>query len=302
MTQGRQQSGMAFEAQDTGHIVARVGVSITFFMKDWRGSEANIVAAYQRVRPLIEEQARWYRTGSMRGISKIRKGTLDGPLVLTQTPPPKGAHFALTLMSGETDEDVGPVTFFLSLLDSAVENEASVFHIALPLDWAKKPDALRVLFLDLARLLPFRSGLSGYATQVHEGRADPTADEACRVWLRRYLGIDSMHVIVVTEYVLNAIKGVNWLTAFDKTFADKLGGLPKVKKSLRAPITVHELEHGLVIQAGPRPLLGDTYENEEMSLYKAVDGAIRPIRLHDDVVLPGFQDEDETAEWMTRFK
>jgi hypothetical protein len=302
MTHVRQEKGMTFEARDAGHIVARVGISMTFFMKDWRGSEANVVAAYQRVRPLIEEQARWYRTGSMRGMGKIRKGTLDGPLVLTQAPPPKGAHFALTLTSGETGDDVGPVTFFLSLLDSAVEKEASAFHIALPLDWAKKPDMLRALFLDLARLLPFRSGLAGYATQVDEGEADPAADRACRGWLRRYLGIDSMHVIVVTDYVLNAIKGVNWLTAFDKTFAGKLGGMPKIKKSLRAPITVHELEHGSVIQAGPDPLLGDTYENEEMSLYKAVDVAIRPNRLRDDAVLPGFQDEDETAEWMARFE
>jgi hypothetical protein len=302
MAPAKQGKSTQFQARDSGHIVARVNISLTFFMKEWRGQESNIVSAYQRVRPIIEEHARWHRTGSMRGMGKIRKGTLDGPLVLAQSPPPKSVPFVLTLTSGETEDDVGPVTFYLSLGDAAIEREASAFHLALPLDVAKKPDVLKTLFLDLAQLLPFRSGVAGYATQVDEGEADPTADQACRVWLRRYLGIDSMHLILIKEFVLTKVKGVNWLTALDAGFVAKLGGSAALKESLPVPISVHDLDGGVVIQAGPAPLLGDTYENESMSTYKAVDATIRRVRLDGGVVLPGFQDADETAEWMARFE
>lgn len=302
MTHSRKKTGASFEAKDSGHTIARVGLSLTFFMERWRGSEANIAAAYRKIKPLLDADARWYRTGSMRSMGKVKKGVLDGPLVIEQSPPPKGAAFSLTLTSGATADDVGPVTFYMSLVDSAKDKEASVFHLAVPLAWAQKPEALQGLFLELAALLPFRSGLGGYATQVDEGEADPTADEACRAWLRRYRGIDSMHAIVITEYVLTKAKGINWLTAIDSVVAAKLGGAAKLGKRLHPPIAVHAVGGGLVIQAGAQPLLLDAYSSEDASLYRTVDAAIRPARLTGGPVLPGFEDEDETAEWMARFE
>lgn len=283
-----------FQAVDTGYVVARVGLSITFFMKNWRGHEKAIVQAYQHVRPILEETIRWYRTEAMRSKKKVAKDTLDAPLVLETTSP--RAPYSLRLTSGPTSRDVGPVTFYLALTDSRIEPEASAFHLALPLDWAEDPERFRQLFLDLAALLPFHSGLAGYATQIDEGEASPPADEACRRWLRQYHGIDSMDVVDVAEYVVNKAKGVNWLTALDKTFTKKLA-----KGKLPAKVQTHKVGDAVVLQAGPEPLLLDTYKNEDTSLYAAVDTAIRPVRMR-HAILPGFDDAEETAEWLARFE
>jgi hypothetical protein len=293
-------SAAKFEAMDTGHIVARVCLSMTFFMRDWRGHEAKIVQAYQRVRPILDENIRWYRTAAMRSMGKVKKDTLDAPLVIKQAPPPVRVPYTLTLTSGKTADDVGPVTFYLALIDTATERAASAFHLALPLDWAKDPGRFRQLFVDLAELLPFRSGLAGYATQIDEGEASRPADEACRRWLRQYYGIDSIDVIDVSEDVLSKAKGVNWLTAIDKSFARKLG-VDKLRRQLPARVQMHPVGDAVILQAGPEPLLLDQYKDEDTSLYAAVDAAIRPVRLSRSI-LPGFNDAEETAEWLARFE
>src|SRR5262249_52402114 len=158
------------------------------------------------------------------------------------------------------------------------ENQASAFHVTLPLEYADKSDDLRALVLDLADLIPFRSGLAGYATSVDEGELSRIAEDACKHWLLRYRGIDSMDVTVTTEYTLNKVKGVSWLTAIDHAFVKKLGGLDALRQKLHPPIVVHERKNGIVIQAGRKPLLIDTYKDDDESLYKGVDEAIRPVR------------------------
>src|SRR5262245_44965045 len=103
-----------FEAENAvGHVVARICLSVTFFIKDWRGHEAKITQAYRRVRTILDEHIRWYRTAAMRSMRKLGKDTLDAPLALEKNPPSR-APYQLTLTSGATEDDVGPVTFFLS--------------------------------------------------------------------------------------------------------------------------------------------------------------------------------------------
>lgn len=271
-------------------------MSLTFFMRAWRGHERAIVDGYQRVRPLFAEHMRFFRKGDLGTQAKLGKTTLDAPLRLTSE---SLDGFKLELASA--DPGVGPYTFQL-LLSSRSEKEASAFHLSLPAAWAERPDDACALFHDLAERLPFRFGLAGYATQVDEGSANPNADRACAEWLARFKAVDSMHVIVMQEYARTKIKGVNWLTALDAGLTRDVGGAGKLRRAL-GEATVHELSKGgVVLRAGSRPLLGDRTKDEDVTAYSKVDAALRTVRLRKGPVLPGFMDEKETAAWLARYE
>jgi hypothetical protein len=74
------------------------------------------------------------------------------------------------------------------------------------------------------------------------------------------------------------IRSIGWLTAVDDAFVADLGGVAKLRRELDAECPLHVYDGGVVIQAGPRPEIGDQHRGKPMDAYRRVARTLRPIR------------------------
>jgi len=98
------------------------------------------------------------------------------------------------------------------------------------------------------------------------------------------------------------------LTALDDGFVKELGGLDKIKVELGPACPIHFYEGGIVIQAGPRPQLGDSNRGIVLEEYRRVARLVKPLRF--EAINPKFpllsvnsplDAQEESVKWLRRF-
>jgi Protein of unknown function (DUF3396) len=82
------------------------------------------------------------------------------------------------------------------------------------------------------------------------------------------------------EYI-PLVKRASWTTALHELTVDYLGGADKIRAELadESRIRVVSLPHGLIIQAGARPQLGDLNKGDYLPLQRRVAKVLRPARV-----------------------
>jgi Protein of unknown function (DUF3396) len=135
-------------------------------------------------------------------------------------------------------------------------------------------------------------------------------------WAQRFPGLEAdyptSHLIWLPkgrEDGRGGIKGVNWLTVIADRWLAELGGVEKVQADLAAldaHYIVHRFGGGVMIQAGPRPQLGDAEENRWPELYVKLSKYLKPIRITRhrpfQYAGPGLRfDLDRSKAWLRRF-
>ena len=123
-----------------------------------------------------------------------------------------------------------------------------------------------------------------------------------------------------TRLFENHIAGINWLTVICRRFAEQVGG----EESLRAlgkEYPIARYDDGFIIQAGPKPELGDRKAKRIPSYYGKVHELLRPLYppqtclyyLASCLLPPDYVPKNEKAEnrqalhaffdqWMRRFE
>ena len=153
------------------------------------------------------------------------------------------------------------------------------------LSLAEHPGALPEMLLDFCRRLKPVSGYGGIgmndcADYGLAARYEPIEYEVAQ----RFPGFEaestSGHGIWLGKG--DGIKGANWLTVVGDRFLARLGGADAVQAALVAldsRFLVHRFDGGVMIQAGPRPELGDAAQDEYPVLYVKLAKYLRPIRV-----------------------
>ena len=118
---------------------------------------------------------------------------------------------------------------------------------------------------------------------------------------QRYPGIDIPDLDGDLYVIKNGIKCVNWLTFLNKAYCDRLGGVEGMHKSLGGDIMVHLLANGVIIQAGPRPEIGDVNRRARLPLYRKVGRVLASLRAKDHPPFIPSADDDATEKWLGRF-
>lgn len=162
-------------------------------------------------------------------------------------------------------------------------SNASYIRQVLPYrDLADDPAAFVRRTLDVAGRLPFMCGHCGYSLEISRTFRSPGQDKAYPIAMRHHgLGL---HTDLASWRLrdTNALDTVNWLTLVGAEALKILGGRPSVVSELSAlpDVTVHELDTGLVVQAGPCPEIGSG-RRTDLKPYRAVYGVLRPaLELH----------------------
>jgi Protein of unknown function (DUF3396) len=147
----------------------------------------------------------------------------------------------------------------------------------------------------------FHGGTAGYMFSFAESER-PLAFDQIWAWARRYWGIEVIDVSAGSWEVLRGTYGPNWLTMVSDQMIDSK--LPRVslRSRLRPGVDIRPLHRGVMIQAGPRPLLGDMNRFEDVSVYAGASQLLEPVFLREPKDFPGmFTDHKSTAAWIRRF-
>jgi hypothetical protein len=200
-----------------------------------------------------------------------------------------------------------------------VPRVASMLRVTLPLDHPlAEPERLRawVLEFQLVKTWPVFSGQAGYALNFYRQAArsslyGPTQQLLASL-CQRYPGFDwdgggvqprILRYQPELRGFLPLLKRVNWLNLVcDKTIGF-LGGRDSLRARLQGeqPITVQDHEHGLAIQAGPIPQIGDLGHRDFVPAYRQVARVLRPVRIDDMDGLGGGFMVGATNEWLNAF-
>ena len=115
----------------------------------------------------------------------------------------------------------------------------------------------------------------------------------------RHPGIDIVRIPFDAKAVGNdGLKTVNWLTLLDTDLLKQLGGQRGLRSKLSTDIDLITTKHGVIVQAGPVPGLGDVNRTEVLPLYREIDALLEPwIKVAAGRSM-GFQTKDSVARTM----
>ena len=99
---------------------------------------------------------------------------------------------------------------------------------------------------------------------------------------RKYLGVDLGRPLFLADYMAHGIKTPNWLTFVGDDFLEMMGGKDTMIGKLPESVEPLDLEHGLLLKAGPQPLFGEVNRKEDLADYRAVAEACRAVAIPDE--------------------
>ncbi len=132
--------------------------------------------------------------------------------------------------------------------------------------------------LDVCETLPVQSGVVGFV--LNEGTLrtkDKAVDRRMRELLASSPTIDIAEDLTDVLVKPDRIRGVGWLTVLGTDAEKVVGGEARLRRELPRAVVLHRTKHALVVQAGPRPVLGDGALDAYRDTHRALERAIAPV-------------------------
>jgi hypothetical protein len=101
------------------------------------------------------------------------------------------------------------------------------------------------------------------------------------------------------------IKGVNWLTILGDRWLKEMGGIEHLRILLDESFGFYPYEGGLIIQAGPKPQIGDAQANRWPQRYVTLAKVLKKIQITNHYPFhfggPGRMNHQASLAWLFRF-
>ncbi len=296
---------------EKGMPVIRIGLFLTFYIWDAHKPEVRegVVRCFEDYWKTCGDKLRW----ATKNTRWVRVGPkVPTPRETARTTPPDGA-WQFVYHGGESIEESSDYRFRV-LGQRKWKSEMGFLgylSASFPLTYfADRPQKLPGFVSRWASWVrPFHGyGGVGILESISESETVDHQPAAYAI-ARRFPGIEADYPVTHALDLKDGIKGVNWLTVLKDHWLDKLGGLAKLRSQLGPEFLFHEYPGGVVIQAGPKPRMGDRNRRRRPELYVKLNTALRPIRVqkvrsfHQNILLGGPPrfDNDASQEYLTRF-
>ncbi len=244
----------------------------------------------------IRDRVNYYSMEESVKRKKIKNSAFElVPYALEHAGTEKDNNFSqITLLCGENKGDYSDIFF------DWYEYDDGYIRLCLPIEEVMAdPEKYLTLCLDAASELPFLFGQAGFSMNyeaIYMNGSSYLADPI----IGRFHGVNVIHPWFY-ESSTDGIPTVNWLTFVRDEFVEKLGGLSKLKSQESDGVIVHPLKHGLAIQAGPAPLLGDVNEQESLAPYYRAGEILAPVKTIEEIQSKIGGGRAEATEWAHRF-
>ncbi|HEX8697208.1 MAG TPA: type VI immunity family protein, partial [Myxococcaceae bacterium] len=168
----------------------------------------------------------------------------------------------------------------------------------LPTEYLKEhgPGRVRELAVELATLLPVRSGYCGLS---FNGDLDLAGmDSKLLPYWKRYPGIDIPSPFGYSWDMGKRLRGPHWVNFLGQPVLGELGGVLGLREQLKHPeTTVQELPGDkAVITLGPWPEAGDMEKGEVLPAYRELARVLEPWLYQSEVSML-HQSKEETRRW-----
>ncbi|XYH93891.1 type VI immunity family protein [Sorangium sp. So ce1128] len=217
-----------------------------------------------------------------------------------------GVDWEFGLHGGEHKSDASD--FQVSGLGS---DEASkimgFFQVHLPLPWfTEHPGTFPEFVLGLCQRIKPLSGYGGIGvleplSVIARARFQPVV----RTLAERFPGLEIEDCSGHTLWLKDGIKGVNWLTILGDRWIQAAGGADYLRVRLDENFTFYSYDGGLMIQAGPKPQLGDVQGNRWPQHYVTLAKVLKKIQITNHYPFhlggPGRMDKEASMAWLFRF-
>jgi hypothetical protein len=162
------------------------------------------------------------------------------------------------------------------------------------------PSRVRELAVELATLLPVRSGFCGLS---FNGELDMAGMELKLLpYWKRYPGIDIPSPTGYSRDMGKRLRGPHWMNFLGQPVLGELGGVPGLRERLKSPeTTVQELPGDkALITLGEWPEAGDLEKGEVLLAYRELARVLEPWLYQSEVSMLQ-QSKEETRSWERRF-
>ena len=293
-----------------GRPALRIGLLATMFLAEsWtRPVREAVTSAAESYLCAFQPFLKWAKHPRTAHIHPIEKGKVPFPRDwLPQHEDGKAWEFGFH--GGETDEAASE--FQVSAYGSDnVKKATGFFQIYLPVTWfAEHPGTFQDFVLSFANRLRPLSGYAGigvletldnYAREPFQATVKQIAD--------RFPGLEIESRPIHAIHAGKGIKGVNWLTLLGDPWVQAIGGLEYLRVRLGDDFKLTPYDSGLMIQAGPKPQIGDVAANRWPSHYVTLAKVLKPIQIKDhypfhfgDSRGPARMDHEASKAWIFRF-
>ena len=152
---------------------------------------------------------------------------------------------------------------------------------------------------------PVHWGTAGYTLLWN----DLTSDDGLGTqWqarqLKRHPGLNKGEFTRTGLWADRGLSTVGWLTMLGDAIVEQAGGRKEIEAALSADVVIHDLAHGLLLQAGPQAQLGDVNRADNLPAYASVAQALTKAFPPEDTLralgVEGM-DEDDGLAWHRRF-
>jgi hypothetical protein len=300
-----------------GRVVLQVAQIVTVYVEEAYRQEVRegIASCCEGYFRRFGQHLRWTLNTEERRMDRFGEGKRSRPGAWL---PALGEDesFYLLCHGGEDERAASPFFVEVSGVERRPHLELGYLRMSLPL-LRLADGALPALVLDLCRTLKPVSGYGGIG--VVESASSILLhryESMVYAWAQRFPGLEVDSPQIHVNWLLkgregdrDGIKGGNWLTALGDRYVAELGGADSIEADLEAlddRFLVHRYEGGIMIQAGPRPELGDAERDLWPALYVKLAKYLKPIRVTRHKAFSygaaGVRFDRESSEaWLRRF-
>ena len=294
-----------------GRAALRIGLVATmFFAEPWtravREAVADAADAYLHE---FRQYLRWAQSPTTLHIHPIGNGKV--PFPRDWLPQHRnGEEWSFGFHGGETEEAASDFQVCAMGADGGWKEGTGYFQVYLPLTWfAERPGTFQDFVLSFAKRLRPLSGYGGIGVQepLDYGARIPSM-VTVRQLAERFPGLEIESPHIHTIHVGAGIKGVNWLTILADRWVQQIGGFDYLHTRLDDDFELIPYDGGVMIQAGPKPQLGDVTTNRWPQHYVALAKLLKPIQIKEhysfhtgDVPGSGRIDSEASEAWIFRF-
>ena len=271
-----------------------------YYEGGFKANAEGILHFYRESLEHIREHVNFYATDGRRKLRRVRQETFEMlPFWASDEAAPRPIY-GLMLTSGKTAEDASDRSF--QMYDDG--GDPGYVRLLLPLEFINQGVADYIaLVKSLASRLKFHSGYAGYGVNIDQDYPESMQNGVVYTLSRRYRGVEFGRPHMFASFLREGIKSVNWLTFLGERFIDELGGRKSLESKLGEGMTMHELPHGVVIQAGAEPDFGDVNRQQTLPLYRQVGALLKDVRFPSTILREynGIGGTENTEEWLARF-
>jgi hypothetical protein len=288
-----------------GRVAVTLGLVVTVFFESpgTRGTREAIVELAERYINEFRGHLKWASHPESSKMHPIDSGEVPFP-----------REWLLTLEDGKAwgvgfhsgDRKLAAGSFQIDAYGSETTG-MGYYHVSLPLDFfAENPGTLP----EYVRTICHRIGpLSGYAgigvIEPLDILARKEFQPAVRSIAERFPGLEIENRTTHTIHLKEGIKGVNWLTILGSKWIAEMGGIDYLRGCLNDSVIFSPYGEGLIIQAGPKPQIGDVTANRWPQHYVALAKVLKRIQIKNHYPFhfggPGRLDYEASLAWLFRF-